>query len=227
MNAANIIASATGVLLDFDGPVCSIFANLSASSVAEDLRLVLITDGIDIDAEIANELDPMEVLRYAARLSPDVLAHVDDALRAAELEAATTAEPTPSAAAFIRHINDRGIPLVIVSNNSTAAILRYLDNHQLTPCVRSVVGRSFARPDLMKPHPWPLIRGIEIIGSRGSGCVIIGDSVADMAAARSAGVPSIGYANRPDKLLALSDAGARAIVTDMAQLLEHPQRTRR
>jgi HAD superfamily hydrolase (TIGR01549 family) len=78
------------------------------------------------------------------------------------------------------------IPLVIVSNNSVPAIRLYLDDHGLTRYVRGIVGRSFARPDLMKPDPSLLIRGIELIGSRSGGCVIIGDSVADITAARRA-----------------------------------------
>jgi beta-phosphoglucomutase-like phosphatase (HAD superfamily) len=72
----------------------------------------------------------------------------------------------------------------------------------------------------MKPDPWPLIRGIELIGSRTGGCVIIGDSVADITAARAAHVASIGYANRPAKQRTLADAGADAFITDMTQLVE-------
>ena len=219
MSAASIIETATGVLLDFDGPVCSIFANLPAPGVAEDLRQVLRGDGVAINTELANEPDPMEVLRYAARFSSDVLVHVDNALRAAELKAATTAEPTPGAADVMRHVCKYGIPLVIVSNNSAPAIRRYLDDHDLTRYVRGVVGRSFGRPDLMKPDPSPLIRGIEFIGSRTGGCVVIGDSVADIVAARTAHVASIGFANRPEKVRALSQTGADAIITDMSQLV--------
>ena len=67
----------------------------------------------------------------------------------------------------------------------------------------------------MKPHPWPLIRGIELIGSRTGGCVIIGDSFADIAVPRAAHVAGIGYANRPERVGTVADAGADAIITDM------------
>ena len=92
-------------------------------------------------------------MHYAAVISEDVLAFVDNSLRAAEMEAVSTARQTPGAARFVRFIADREIPLVIVSNNSTPAILQYVEDQQLSTYVRSVVGRSFARPDLMKPHP--------------------------------------------------------------------------
>lgn len=51
------------------------------------------------------------------------------------------------------------------------------------------------------------------------GCVIVRDSVADITAARRARVASIGYANRPGKRRALTEAGADAIVGTMAELL--------
>jgi phosphoglycolate phosphatase len=52
MNAASIVDSSTGVLLDFDGPVCSIFANLPAPGVAEDLRRVLRHHDVAISDEL-------------------------------------------------------------------------------------------------------------------------------------------------------------------------------
>ena len=52
-------------------------------------------------------------------------------------------------------------------------------------------------------------------------------STTDIEAAHAAGVPCIGYANRPGKAEALAAAGADAIVTDMSDLAAVLSRTRK
>lgn len=61
----SIIERARVILLDFDGPICSVFANHPAPMVAAELLTVLTDQGIDLPAEMRSEQDPLEVLRYA------------------------------------------------------------------------------------------------------------------------------------------------------------------
>ncbi len=59
------------LLLDFDGPICSIFAGVSASAVADQLRRRLLRAGIDLPGDTFATPDPLEVFRDAAMLGRD------------------------------------------------------------------------------------------------------------------------------------------------------------
>src|SRR3712207_3361896 len=84
------------LLLDFDGPVCSIFAGYPASRVATELLAVVGAEGIAIPEAVYHESDPLAVLRWVgATCPPDVTTAAEDALCTAELEASATAAPTP------------------------------------------------------------------------------------------------------------------------------------
>lgn len=50
--------------LDFDGPVCSIFAGMPDHVAAQRLRSVFAAHGINLPEAIASAHDPLEVLRY-------------------------------------------------------------------------------------------------------------------------------------------------------------------
>ena len=49
-------------------------------------------------------------------------------------------------------------------------------------------------------------------------CILIGDSMADIDGAHAAGVPVIGYANRPEKVDRFTDARADVVITSMVEV---------
>ena len=51
------------LLLDFDGPVCGIFAGYPAPRVARELIAALRAAGVDVPDATAEQTDPIEVLR--------------------------------------------------------------------------------------------------------------------------------------------------------------------
>src|ERR1700739_4935302 len=87
-----IIARPRYLLLDFDGPICSIYAGLPAPTVAEKLRQ-LFPD--ELPDDIASTADPIEVFTYAATVSDDMAARVEAEMADLEVAAVPTAEPTP------------------------------------------------------------------------------------------------------------------------------------
>ncbi|MBB5138860.1 HAD superfamily hydrolase (TIGR01509 family) [Thermocatellispora tengchongensis] len=215
-----LLANATHVLLDFDGPICSIFAGLPAPKVAAALRDYISPLGIALPRHIEYETDPLELLRYAASAGPMVAETVEAGLRGLELQAALRATPTPHADAAIHQFHTSGCQLAVVSNNSDAAIRLYLDQRGLSDYFATVSARTlFQDPALLKPHSHLITEAIKRLDADPSRCILIGDSVTDIQAAIKAGVPSIGYANRPDKEYLLAEAGAHAIIDDMAQLI--------
>lgn len=215
-----LVGRAKLLLLDFDGPVCSIFAHYSAPIVAALLRDVAVEHGATIGPEVADEQDPLEVLRWSANAgSARVLYAVEDALREAEISAARSAEPTAHAHELIRKAYELGRSVAIASNNSTPAITTYLSRHGLEALVSVVAGRIPYAPHTMKPDPSCLLRALNAVNTAAHNAVFVGDSLTDVTAARTAGVPVVAYANRPDKLETLRSAGADAIVTTMAEVV--------
>ncbi|MFD8279329.1 HAD family hydrolase [Streptomyces solisilvae] len=124
--------------------------------------------------------------------------------------------PVPGAVAALEAAHSSGRKVAVVSNNSTACVRAFLMLHGLRQLVDEVVGRAAYRPDLMKPDPHSLLLAAAQLRVRPNHCTLIGDSVTDVAAARAAGAMSIGFANKQYKGLALAEAGANAVVTDMA-----------
>jgi len=213
-----VLAASRYVLLDFDGPVCSIFAGRAAHFVAEDHASQIRSLGVTVPAEVLRRGDPLDVLRYSAQLGEPTVTMTEHSLQAAELAAAETATPAPGADEFLDacRLSDR--PVALVSNNSAPAIARYLERTGLAGYVTHIEGRDPSDPALMKPHPSSVQRAVHAIGGHAEASVLIGDSSTDLAAATAAAIRSIGYASRPAKVRALTEAGAAGLVTRMTDL---------
>ena len=209
------------ILLDFDGPVCGVFSGFPAHDVAASLVKAMSEASVDVPERIAVEPDPLEVLRYAATLGrPDILMLVEDNLRAAELIAVASAEPTVGASQVMESSVSRGLRVAVVSNNSAQAIDVYLSMHHLTHLISAVVGREYANPDAMKPNPQPVHNVVSQLGLTGAECVLVGDSTTDVVAANAAEVSCIGYANKTNKRADLASVGAIAIIESMYELAD-------
>lgn len=212
----DVVARTGPVLLDFDGPVCGLFAGGRVATVAARLRDVLAAHGVDLGTIWNNDQDLLNLLQRFQRFAPDLLPVVENALVHEEVTAAKVAPPTTHAHEAIRACHANGRPIVIVSNNAPQAVRAYLDQHELSHLIRGVVGRAHARPDLMKPHPDPVRRALAMLGARPDECVLVGDSDTDMQVARATGVHPVGFANRPGKRTQLERAGAEVVIDSMA-----------
>src|SRR5688572_13595026 len=92
----HLIGPIESVLLDFDGPICSVFAGRPASDVAARMLEFLARMGAkDVD-EIDEEKDPLEVLRWTDVNHPALTKRIEDILCVEEERAVSTASPTPS-----------------------------------------------------------------------------------------------------------------------------------
>ncbi|WP_202638371.1 HAD family hydrolase [Bailinhaonella thermotolerans] len=166
------------------------------------------------------ETDPLEVLRFAATAGREVSDRIEAALRALEVQAVPCATPTPGTADVMATAHRAGKRLAVVSNNSDAAVKLYTDSHGLSGLIDVISARGMASdPGLLKPHPHLVRQAIEGLDADPATCVLVGDSTADILSAHSAGIPCIGYANKPGKADRLSTAGADTIITHMTDLL--------
>ncbi|MDH6703482.1 phosphoglycolate phosphatase-like HAD superfamily hydrolase [Kitasatospora sp. MAA19] len=111
----------------------------------------------------------------------------------------------------------------MVSNNAGAAIETYLTEHGLSSFVAGVFGRTPGDPSSMKPNPRLLLEAMEAAGAEPEHCIFIGDAARDVEAGEAAGVPTIGYANKPGKDAKLTAAGAIVVVDSMQAIAEAMQ----
>lgn len=210
-----IIARTQYLLLDFDGPICSIYAGLPASAVAKQLRR-LFTGPLPDD--IASTPDPIEVFCYSATVSDEMAARVEAEMADLEVEAVPTAEPTPYVQEVIASALDSGRAIGVVSNNSPRAVTAYLDRHSLSQGIRLIVARTSPDPALLKPSPYLIDEAVRGLDADPAATVLVGDSFTDIEAAHRANVASIGYANQPGKRERMTQLEAGAVISSMGDL---------
>ena len=216
---ARLMAGKRTLLLDFDGPICSIFAGYPAPQIAEELRGIVRRHGMPVSPELAATDDPLAVLR---QLDHTPLTRViATALQQAETKAADSAAPTPGGHEVIQAATASGRRVAIVSNNSEDAVRSYLERHALLARVSVVAARYNGMPPaFMKPHARLVLRALEDIRSNPSDAVLVGDSVSDIEAGRAVRLSCIGFADSGSKLEDLRIAGAEVLIRDMADLAE-------
>jgi phosphoglycolate phosphatase-like HAD superfamily hydrolase len=216
MSLEQLVAHATVILLDFDGPVCSIFAGLPAPEVADRMRTHLRDLGWP-ESDLPSASDPLAVLTEVAQRRPEHTASADTVLRTAEIEAASTARPTDGIGDLLAACDQSGRMVAIVSNNSYAAIQAFLKHESRSRYVAHIEGRD-PDPALMKPNPHVLRKALNALRVATSESVFLGDSVSDASAAQAANVPFIGYANKPGKRAALEASGADAVIDSLTDV---------
>jgi phosphoglycolate phosphatase len=213
-----IAARSRHLLLDFDGPVCDIFAGTPNYAVAHDFRLALSAAGIALPDAVKDLGDPLEAFQIIARHQPEAAELAHRELTRLEFEAVITARPTEGATDLITTARATGRTVTIVTNNSGDAVLLYLDMHELGQYITAVIGRDDADPERMKPSPYRVREAVGMLGADGTECAFVGDSVTDVLAGRLAGVAVIGFANKPKKAGALTHAGADAVTTRLTEI---------
>jgi phosphoglycolate phosphatase len=211
-----LVGRTDGFLLDFDGPVCDLFPPGSGTTIADAARAPLQAAGVVMPEPVASTVEHLVVLEFAA--SSAVLEAVERAAIDGEVAAAGTAPITAGAREFLAACARTYRPVVIVSNNAAAAIELFLARHELTHLVAGVLGRPYARPDLMKPNPFLAARACELIGR--TNCCMIGDAVSDVDFSRRAGLASIGYAKSPRHEDRLRLSAPDAVVRSMSAVAE-------
>jgi phosphoglycolate phosphatase len=210
-----IITATRHLFLDFDGPICSIYAGLTDATVAAQLRKLIPGE---LPETIATTPDPIEVFTYSATVSDELAARVEAEMADLEVAAVPTADPTPYVHQVIASARESGRVIGVVSNNGPRAVNAYLDRHGLSDGIRLVVARTSHDPALLKPSPHLINEAVRGLDADPAATTLVGDSFTDIEAAHSAGVASIGYANKSGKRERMKELRAGAVITSMADL---------
>lgn len=207
------------LLLDFDGPICDVYAGFPAAAVAERLRKFLSDEGVQVPDDVSRSADPLEVFTYAGTIDAALAQRVEAEMTELEDAAVTTAEPAAYVHEVVTSCRESGRSVAVVSNNSERAVRSYLSQQGLADRIDLVVARTSHNAALLKPNPYLVETALEALDAQPSDCAFVGDSTTDIQAARHAGVPSIGYANKPGKHAILNAAGADTVVSSLADLI--------
>ncbi len=110
----------------------------------------------------------------------------------------------------------RRFPLAVVSSRDRRGTLGFLDQWNLAPCFAAII-TALSAPR-MKPHPAPVFAAAKALGVAPAGCLMVGDTRADILAGRRAGAQTVGvlcgFGERED----LQACGADLILETTAEL---------
>lgn len=229
-----LLGRAKAVLFDFDGPICALFAGRprdprtrsTTKDVADDIKHAAREEwgrarlAPDVEECVDSHHTLLRLrLMYDAEpddLSPVALKRAEDIVTRAEDAAVETAVRAWGVLTLVKVLSsDLGKRLAVVSNNAEDPIRRYLE----LPRVRlhsnfdGVFGRDPDDARLMKPDPDCVRRAIDKLSVKASECLLIGDKISDLEAARSAGTSFIGYTKKRARATQMKDRGAEVVVS--------------
>jgi myo-inositol-1(or 4)-monophosphatase len=211
-----IIARTAHLILDFDGPICDLFAATPAATITAQLRAALPAGSAP---GIGGSPDPFEILTHAATASAELGDRADKAMTELELTAAATATPAAYIHDVIAACRDLGRSATVTSRHSADAVRAYLTASSLIGGIALIVARAGHAADQFHPDAPPIEQTLSALGAEPSTCALVTASAARIQAASHAGLHTIGYATAPGMPDALTTAGAHTTITSLADLV--------
>ncbi|HUY29262.1 MAG TPA: HAD-IA family hydrolase [Candidatus Binataceae bacterium] len=121
-----------------------------------------------------------------------VLARISKLIEKYELAEVDRAKPLDGALELVRAIAAAKLRAGVVTSNSSVTVARWLTRNRVAGAIAFIVGRDSALA--LKPSPAMVKRALELASARARDTVVVGDSEADLRAARAAKVRFIGIA---------------------------------
>src|SRR3712207_5429988 len=123
--------------------------------------------------------------------------------------------PFPGLLQALDALRDQGARFVVCTNKRTDLSIALLDGLGLSPRFEAVIGADLAPKP--KPDASHIRAAVDAAGGRLERALMVGDSEADIGAARNAGVPSVavsfGYSSGP-----VENLGADVVIHDFSEL---------
>ena len=134
-----------------------------------------------------------------------------------EGEAIAATRLLPGVREALETLEGSGLRAGVVSSNSREVVRAILDRTGVAEYFAVIIGREDVR--LPKPAPEGLLLACERLGIGPGEAVYAGDNVADIEAARAAGVPACGVRGGDSSEEALREAGAAALLDGIETLV--------
>ena len=161
----DILNQARHLLIDFDGPICSLFAGTPTAPIAGRLRKAITQQGVHLPLSIEGTGNWFEIFTFAASVSADLAARIESELTELERSAVPTAAPTPHVNDVISACRDSARSVAVISNNSEKAVRTYLAAHDLDNQIDLIAARISCDPALLKPSPYLIEQAASKLGT--------------------------------------------------------------
>lgn len=135
-----------------------------------------------------------------------------------EVDAARKTKLLPGVLETLQQLKQRGMKIGIVTNNGHAATDVVLNRFGLHTLVDLVLTRDDIEE--MKPHPGIVISALEKLRLRPEETILVGDSTADVIAARGASIDPVAIATGPSNHSDLMEARPRQIISRIREVLD-------
>ncbi|MFJ2930271.1 SAV_2336 N-terminal domain-related protein [Streptomyces massasporeus] len=215
-----LLGEAETVLVGFDGPMTRLFSASTAREAVLGL-LALVDEHRDARHSLPGAVretfaHPLDVLRAFAQdpLGPLLRARLDEI----ELRAVPHAPATHNSAPLVRTLHASGRRVCVITDVCAEAVPRYLRPYGALP-LAGVHGRAEDLA-LLTPHPDCMLRALDACAGSAATGLVIGSTVAELAAAQRAGLRFVGLARNTTTDRQLREAGCETTVTSLAPLLE-------
>src|SRR5579875_559855 len=201
-------------LLDFDNTLAALEVEVDWEASRRALEPML--RGAGVDPQLFVEIPKGNLPLYAAlharfHAAPGPIDPSRGALlRAAsalieryELAGVERAQPLPGALELLRELQDHA---AIVTSNSSLTVARWLDRHSIYLPNDRIIGRNSELA--LKPSSQMVALALARLRAQPDDALFVGDSLADLQAARSAGVrfAGVGFSQRARQRLQEADA---------------------
>ena len=221
-------------IFDFDNTLAALEREVDWPGSRRELEAFLRAEGVD--GEIFVEIPKGNLPLYAALhtrwlrdrdgnssrgvpsrdVAGALLRRASEIVERHELIGVERAAPTPGAIELLNAVAAQDGIVMIVTSNSSRTVTRWLQLYAVSDLVRVVIGRDSLLA--LKPSPEMVLLALELAGIPASDAIFVGDSEADLGAARAAGVGFYGIAphnSARDRLIA---TGASEIFASPAAL---------
>ncbi|MBX9366968.1 SAV_2336 N-terminal domain-related protein, partial [Streptomyces sp. WAC04114] len=215
-----LLGEAETVLVGFDGPMTRLFSASTAREAVLGL-LALVDEHRDARHALPGAVretfaHPLDVLRAFAQdpLGPLLRERLDEI----ELRAVPHAPATHNSAPLVRTLHASGRRVCVVTDVCAEAVPRYLRPYGALP-VAGVHGRAEDLA-LLTPHPDCMLRALDACAGSAATGLVIGSTVAELAAAQRAGLRFVGLARNTTTDRQLREAGCEIVVIPAALTTE-------
>ncbi len=179
----------TALLLDFDGTIVE-----TNAAWVQATRACFAARGFDLDGRLLSLVASSPWCDVVPGLSQSEAAAIELALIEAMRPAYLECPPAAGLRAFLDQF--AGTPKAIVTSSYREQLVApYLRRHDLDRYFPVLVGSEDT--ELLKPSPEPVLLALRLLGTGPAGAWLIGDSPADIEAARLAGIRSVGFGGLP------------------------------
>lgn len=189
-----LLDNVDAVLFDLDGTLVE--TNIDFPLMKREMVALAVESGLA--AEDVQELDILGIVEHiyqfsAQKESPEAArllrARAMSTLQQIELRHADKTREIPFARELIERLQERNIPIGIVTRNCRRASELSLD---LTNIHTDVL---ICREDAInhKPHPEPLLLALSRLNARPGNSIMVGDHIMDVQSGKAAGMKTIGF----------------------------------